>query len=125
MYLKRNAIYLSHSFVLRPQKVLRRAFSMSNNFIPIRNQVHFPSPPVFPVHTTHLTGPGVLSKQNYHSAWHRTNFLSYPSLYLVVAIVAVNCLLEVPWACGLIPATWGGKWRHTSPLDHKLSELPI
>lgn len=54
------------------------------------------------------------------------DFLFYWSLYLVVAVVAVNFyLLEVPWACGLIPDTWGGEWRDTAYWDHMLSELPI
>lgn len=36
------------------------------------------------------------------------NFLSYRSLYLVAAVVAMKFyLLEIPWACGLIPDTWG------------------
>lgn len=117
LYSKRNVIYLSHSFVSSIQKVLRRALPRPISFILIRNEVHFPSLPVFPAHTTHFTGPGVLSKQNYHCAWCRTNFLSYRSLYLVVAIVAANfCLLEVPWACGLVPAIWGKRVQTYLPL---------
>lgn len=44
-------------------------------FVIIRNQVKFSSPLVFPSHTFLLTGPGVLSKQNYHGARGRTRFL--------------------------------------------------
>lgn len=43
-------------------------------FVIIRNQVKFPSSPVFPSHRSLLTGPGVSSKQNYHGAWSRTQF---------------------------------------------------
>lgn len=54
------------------------------------------------------------------------NFLFYWSLYLVVAVVAVNFyLLEVPWACGLIPDTCGGEHRDISYLEHVLSKLPV
>lgn len=54
------------------------------------------------------------------------NFLFYWSLYLVVAVVAVNFyLLEVPWACGLIPDTCRREQGDISYLEHVLSKLPI
>lgn len=77
---------------------VQQVFILTRNIL-TRNQYIFLLLQSFPAHTTHLTDPGVLSKQNYHCAWCRTNFLSCPYLYLVVAIVGVNfCLLGVHWA---------------------------
>lgn len=98
--------------------MLRRALPCSTSlcvFVIIRNQVNFPSSPVFSSHRSHLTGPGVSSKQNYHGAWSRTQF------FILLIFISGSCSCSSKF---LFIGSPLGLWLDTRHLQRR-AERPL